>query len=108
MLATLQTLYVKFIRDRILGRSGYDLGLMLKTHDVVTSTSLLDKCVVICKAVMFWHFLKWTWTTGNNWGDCGNGTSLEGCGPQETFRACSDIAIKNNEDKKPQILFHTF
>jgi hypothetical protein len=31
---------------------------------------------------------------GNNWGDCGDGTSAQGCGPQETFRACSDISVK--------------
>ena len=31
--------------------------------------------------------------SGNRWGDCGNGTSAEGCGPQETFRACSDISV---------------
>ncbi|XP_063696955.1 uncharacterized protein LOC134827969 [Culicoides brevitarsis] len=36
---------------------------------------------------------RWTWMTGNNWGDCGNGTSNVGCGNQETFRTCSDIAI---------------
>ena len=30
---------------------------------------------------------------GNRWGDCGNGTQAEGCGPQETFRACSDIFV---------------
>lgn len=30
---------------------------------------------------------------GNNWGKCTNGTEQVGCGPQEEFRACSDIQI---------------
>ena len=30
---------------------------------------------------------------GNNWGVCPDGIGKVGCGPQEEFRACSDIAI---------------
>ena len=30
---------------------------------------------------------------GNNWGVCPDGNGKVGCGPQEEFRACSDIAI---------------
>jgi len=37
--------------------------------------------------------LQWTYTAGNDWGTCENGTSSLGCGPQETFRACADIKI---------------
>lgn len=37
--------------------------------------------------------LQWTYTAGNNWGQCPNGTGMVGCGPQETFRACADIQI---------------
>ena len=37
--------------------------------------------------------LKWTYVCGNNWGECGDGTQGVGCGPQEWFRACSDIRI---------------
>ena len=33
-------------------------------------------------------------SAANNWGDCGNGTSASGCGPQETFVNCADIAIE--------------
>ncbi|OQR77826.1 hypothetical protein BIW11_06818 [Tropilaelaps mercedesae] len=36
---------------------------------------------------------QWTYTAGNNWGRCSDGVSRVGCGPQETFRGCSDIAI---------------
>ncbi|CAG7710001.1 unnamed protein product [Allacma fusca] len=38
--------------------------------------------------------LQWHYVAGNNWGDCGNGTQAPGCGPQETFRGCSDISIQ--------------
>ncbi|OXA55745.1 hypothetical protein Fcan01_08630 [Folsomia candida] len=41
-----------------------------------------DHCVVQ------WHYL-----TGNSWGLCPNGTEQIGCGEQETFRGCADVAI---------------
>ena len=37
--------------------------------------------------------LQWIYTTGNNWGQCEDGTGALGCGPQEQFRGCSDIRI---------------
>eukprot|EP00095_Tigriopus_kingsejongensis_P000887 maker-scaffold409_size180341-snap-gene-0.25 protein:Tk00887 transcript:maker-scaffold409_size180341-snap-gene-0.25-mRNA-1 annotation:"hypothetical protein DAPPUDRAFT_317372" len=37
--------------------------------------------------------LQWKWVTGNNWGECEDGTGALGCGPQETFMGCSDIRI---------------
>ncbi|XP_049782471.1 uncharacterized protein LOC126184141 [Schistocerca cancellata] len=37
--------------------------------------------------------LQWTYVAGNNWGVCDDGTQGLGCGPQETFRTCTDIAI---------------
>ncbi|XP_015597787.1 uncharacterized protein LOC107268968 [Cephus cinctus] len=37
--------------------------------------------------------LRWHYYTANNWGICSNGTGALGCGRQETFRTCSDIAI---------------
>ncbi|OWR55034.1 putative eukaryotic translation initiation factor 3 theta subunit [Danaus plexippus plexippus] len=37
--------------------------------------------------------LQWKYIAGNNWGTCANGTGAVGCGPQEEFRACADIAI---------------
>ncbi|GFQ64704.1 chitin-binding type-4 domain-containing protein [Trichonephila clavata] len=40
---------------------------------------------------------QWSYTAGNNWGRCENGTSKVGCGPQETFRGCSDVAIGDVE-----------
>jgi len=37
--------------------------------------------------------IQWNYRAGNNWGDCGDGTQGPGCGPQETFRGCSDVTI---------------
>lgn len=37
--------------------------------------------------------LQWRYIAGNNWGMCGDGTGAVGCGPQEEFRACSDVSI---------------
>ncbi|KAL4714860.1 hypothetical protein ACJJTC_012532 [Scirpophaga incertulas] len=42
--------------------------------------------------------LQWRYTAGNNWGTCKNGTQGLGCGNQEQFGACSDIAITPSED----------
>lgn len=41
--------------------------------------------------------LQWRYTTGNNWGDCKNGTQGLGCGNQENFLACSDITITGSK-----------
>ncbi|KAJ1524500.1 hypothetical protein ONE63_010995 [Megalurothrips usitatus] len=37
--------------------------------------------------------LQWRYIAGNNWGMCPNGTGAVGCGPQEEFRACADVAV---------------
>ncbi|XP_005191030.1 uncharacterized protein LOC101894235 [Musca domestica] len=37
--------------------------------------------------------LQWRYVAGNNWGICPDGTGAVGCGEQEEFRSCSDIAI---------------
>lgn len=37
--------------------------------------------------------LRWHYVAANNWGICEDGSNKPGCGPQETFRSCSDIAI---------------
>lgn len=42
-----------------------------------------------CKHCVF----RWTYVTGNKWGTCSDKTQSLGCGPQETFRGCADIAI---------------
>ena len=47
--------------------------------------------------------LQWTYTAGNNWGVCLDGSGTLGCGPQETFRSCSDITISGNPASNPTI-----
>ncbi|XP_037798593.1 uncharacterized protein LOC119593702 isoform X1 [Penaeus monodon] len=37
--------------------------------------------------------MQWRWVTGNKWGYCEDGTEAVGCGPQEEFRACADVAV---------------
>ncbi|KAH8248267.1 hypothetical protein KR038_009874 [Drosophila bunnanda] len=37
--------------------------------------------------------LRWTYTAGNNWGVCEDGTGAMGCGAQETFVNCADISV---------------
>ncbi|XP_013785525.1 uncharacterized protein LOC106469570 isoform X2 [Limulus polyphemus] len=47
---------------------------------------------------------QWTYTAGNNWGTCEDGSQSVGCGPQETFRGCADVSIQgdNFEPVRPQ------
>lgn len=40
--------------------------------------------------------LQWTYFTGNQWGECTNGTQAQGCGKSETFRNCADVAIHSS------------
>ncbi|XP_055907060.1 uncharacterized protein LOC129942229 [Eupeodes corollae] len=37
--------------------------------------------------------LRWTYLTANSWGTCDDGTGAIGCGPQEQFKNCADVAI---------------
>ncbi|XP_042867363.1 uncharacterized protein LOC122250106 isoform X2 [Penaeus japonicus] len=37
--------------------------------------------------------MQWRYVAGNNWGDCEDGSGAVGCGPQEEFRACADVAV---------------
>ncbi|XP_037091388.1 uncharacterized protein LOC119111687 [Pollicipes pollicipes] len=40
--------------------------------------------------------MQWTYYAGNTWGTCSNGEEAVGCGPQETFINCADVAIISN------------
>ncbi|XP_064486170.1 uncharacterized protein LOC135398715 [Ornithodoros turicata] len=40
--------------------------------------------------------LRWHWRSANNWGLCEDGKEAMGCGPQETYRNCVDIAVGHN------------
>lgn len=37
--------------------------------------------------------IQWRYIAGNNWGMCSDGNGAVGCGHQEEFRACADVAI---------------
>ena len=37
--------------------------------------------------------VQWTYTAGNTWGKCPDGSMKTGCGPQETFMGCADVKI---------------
>lgn len=56
----------------------YSITNQVKLPDGVTC----DRCV-----------LRWHYKAGNSWGICKDGTQKMGCGAQETFRSCADIAI---------------
>jgi len=49
---------------------------------------LLPKDLTCAQCVFQWRYIA-----ANNWGTCRNGTGKVGCGPQEEFRACSDVVI---------------
>lgn len=78
--------------DRHILKTGKKKGLKYPIFDYSTGIRMLylhlpknlncEQCI-----------LQWTYTAGNNWGLCEDGTGAVGCGPQETFRACADIRI---------------
>lgn len=45
--------------------------------------------------------MQWIYVAGNNWGKCDDGTERVGCGPQEQFRACSDVSIGKGAASPP-------
>ncbi|XP_060531390.1 uncharacterized protein LOC132705011 [Cylas formicarius] len=44
--------------------------------------------------------LRWHYRTGNSWGRCDDNSEALGCGDQEIFRNCADIAIHKTKDRK--------
>lgn len=73
---TLQTIEGK--NEYAIGSAVGDYNILLKLPTNLTC----QHCV-----------LRWTYSAGNNWGWCGDGSGRLGCGPQETFRTCSDVKI---------------
>ncbi|GFR84280.1 hypothetical protein ElyMa_005994900 [Elysia marginata] len=49
---------------------------------------------VTCRACLF----QWKYTAGNSWGVSADGRQCVGCGNQEQFYGCADIAIGYSED----------
>lgn len=55
---------------------------------------------VKCRACTF----RWRYTAGNSWGTSGDGNGCIGCGEQEQFYGCADVAIGYDDvelDKLP-------
>jgi len=60
----------------------------------VTSTGWYKTQVRLPAGVTCNHcVIQWNYRAGNNWGQCEDGSYGDGCGPQETFRGCSDVRI---------------
>lgn len=58
-------------------------------HDGDVKLHVTLPASMTCKRCVF----QWHWTAANYYGTCANGTSGMGCGPQQTYIACADIAI---------------
>lgn len=67
---------------------GTDKYQISKDMEEVTTDIVLPEGFTCERCVFRWHY-----NTGNNWGQCANGSYEQGCGPQETFRSCADITI---------------
>ncbi|XP_044264472.1 uncharacterized protein LOC123011198 [Tribolium madens] len=59
-----------------------DKSLIVDTQVKLPDGLKCDRCV-----------LRWHYNCGNSWGQCDDGSFADGCGPQETFRSCADIAV---------------
>ncbi|KAL5274196.1 hypothetical protein ACFFRR_000767 [Megaselia abdita] len=60
-----------------------------------TNIGMFEPIVELPDVICDHCVLRWTYTAGNNWGICPNGTAAIGCGPQEHFVGCADIALLN-------------
>lgn len=76
--------------DQFIIPKGTNMKETFKMKGRLPEGLVCDKCV-----------LQWTWRSANTWGNCGNGTSTVGCGPQETFRNCADIRIVSKASQLP-------
>ncbi|XP_068152539.1 uncharacterized protein [Drosophila tropicalis] len=63
-------------------------------QDINTTMGTIKSTVDLPSGVQCEHcVMRWTYTAGNNWGVCEDGTGAMGCGAQETFVNCADISI---------------
>ncbi|XP_053667653.1 uncharacterized protein LOC128718003 [Anopheles marshallii] len=77
--------------------------LLPSTEPGEYSVSLKLPDSVTCSHCIF----RWTYVAGNNWGYCEDGSGRLGCGPQETFKTCSDIRIAAPKDVIPSFTYCT-
>lgn len=74
----------------------YPLQLADYTYEAPVPSTKMDyylKVRLPQKLICDHCVLRWTYRSGNNWGQCSDGTFALGCGPQETFKNCADISI---------------
>ncbi|KAH8417173.1 hypothetical protein KR222_005894 [Zaprionus bogoriensis] len=65
-----------------------------KKLSINSTTGSIDATVQLPSGVVCEHcVLRWTYTAGNNWGVCDDGSGAMGCGAQETFVNCADVSI---------------
>ena len=80
-----------FEKYKLLTSQGRKWKIPTKEKKLYTVQVLLPKKLECDHCV-----LRWTYVAGNTWGTCPDGSGAVGCGPQETFRSCSDISILQN------------
>ncbi|XP_060650170.1 uncharacterized protein LOC132787255 [Drosophila nasuta] len=62
--------------------------------DIGSTTGSIVATLQVPSGVTCKHcVLRWTYTAGNNWGVCEDGSGAMGCGAQENFKNCADISI---------------
>lgn len=67
---------------------------------------LVSAAIRVCQETgIIFHIIN---IEGNTWGQCEDGTSGLGCGPQEHFRTCSDISITWNVKEATGHVFEKF
>ncbi|RZC40731.1 uncharacterized protein BDFB_012617 [Asbolus verrucosus] len=71
------------------GSSKYVLPNKSETGPTMVDLTVKLPDGLTCERCVF----RWHYNAGNNWGQCDDGTSAMGCGPQETFIGCADIVI---------------
>jgi len=83
--------------------NGYPLmveGLSSPRYTIPESTgkqAILNYHVKLPDGITCTHcVIQWIYYAANTWGVCENGTGSVGCGQQETFRNCADVAIITN------------
>ncbi|XP_055852301.1 uncharacterized protein LOC129916409 [Episyrphus balteatus] len=63
-------------------------------YQVKYGTGYHNASVIIPSDVACSHcVIRWTYITANSWGICEDGSGALGCGPQEQFKNCADVAI---------------
>ncbi|XP_047369907.1 uncharacterized protein LOC124957160 [Vespa velutina] len=71
-----------------LADGSYKYNIKTFEPEVYSIEAILPQGLICEHCVLRWHY-----RTANSWGICDDGSGNIGCGDQEIFRSCSDIAI---------------